>query len=435
MLLGARKTEAIILVVLAEATKFSYEADTLRSMNEGLETQMKSLKARLAQTVSKSEFEAEVAASTKLREQLHALQKTATDLEPIKGLLQALAAPPSISVVHVTEFVLAVRSLQQDGLVETTELIKSMAGRVLPVKSSDLEELVLALDGPPARHTTDAIRVLRAMGSRWESDEVEVLLHECQGLAHLREILGANGDLESILAQEKAKRVAAQDEIKTLMDNLAPIAPVFDPPGAKFTGSVTITISSDNRSDTIYCTADGSHPTDTHHQVHAHRRELLSHVSVVIISRRWIVAGLPPSMSVCHFPSTPWRPALRIHAHVCDTTGLYQAKGPSPFTFTLAEPAVLRAVSVSKVGIVSPVKSEDYVVEHGAAGGIAGVGLLIEQELGSSQVVVTKVTSGGAAAREGRQVMQGILSVPRVSGMRGLTLVSHRCVDLTLADN
>ena len=283
--LSARKTEALLLlVVLAEATKFSYEADTLRSIHEGLETQMKSLKARLAQTVSKSEFEAEVAVSTKLREQLHALQKTATDLEPIEGLLQVLAAPPSISVVHVTEFVLAVRSLQQDGLVETTELIKSMAGGVMPVASSDLEELVRALDGPPARHATDATRVLRAMGSRWKSDEVEVLLHECQGLAHIREILGANGDLESILAQEKAKRVAAQDEMKMLMESLAPIAPVFDPPGAKFTGSVTITISSDNGSDTIYCTADGSHPTVTHHQVHAHR--------------------LPPSMSVSHLPST-----------------------------------------------------------------------------------------------------------------------------------
>ena len=87
------------------------------------------------------------------------------------------------------------------------------------------------------------------------------------------------------------------------------------------------------------------------------------------------------------------------------------------------------------MGIVSPVKSEDYVVEHGAAGGIAGVGLLIEQELGSSQVVVTKVTSGGAAAREGRQVLQGRLSVPRVSGVRGLALVSNRCIDLTLADH
>lgn len=96
---------------------------------------------------------------------------------------------------------------------------------------------------------------------------------------------------------------------------------------------------------------------------------------------------------------------LDERAHFCDTCGLRQAKGPSPFTFTLAEPAVLRAVSVSKVGLFSPVKSEDYAVEHSASGGIAGVGLLIEQEVGSSQVVVTKVTPGGAAAREGRQVL------------------------------
>lgn len=260
-------TTDVSFSVLAEATKFSYEADTLRSMHEGLETQMKSLKARLASSVSKSEFEAEVAESAKLREELRLLQKTTADLEPLEALMQALAAPPRIPVVHATELVLAVRALHQNSLVETTELIKCMAGRVLPVAPSDVEELVLALDGPPARSVSEAIRVLRAMDSRWKTDEVELLLHECQGIGHLREILGANGDLEGILVQEKTKRIAAQEELQMLKDNLAPSAPIFDPPGAKFTGAVTITISSDNRSDTIYCTADGSHPTETHHQV------------------------------------------------------------------------------------------------------------------------------------------------------------------------
>jgi len=67
---------------------------------------------------------------------------------------------------------------------------------------------------------------------------------------------------------------------------------------------------------------------------------------------------------------------------------------------------VLRAISVNKVGLASPSRSEDYVVENGVSGGIAGVGLLIEQDLGSSQVVVTKVTPGSAADREGRQVLE-----------------------------
>ena len=101
--------------------------------------------------------------------------------------------------------------------------------------------------------------------------------------------------------------------------------------------------------------------------------------------------------------------AFGSHWLLCLTFSLpiiVQAKGPSPFTFTLAEPAVLRAISVNKVGLASPIRSEDYVVENGVLGGIAGVGLLIEQELGSSEVAVTKVTPGGAADREGRQVLK-----------------------------
>ena len=105
------------------------------------------------------------------------------------------------------------------------------------------------------------------MGSRWKSEEVELLLQQCEGLDHLQEILGANRQLEDILMQEKVKRVAAQDELHMLMHTIAPGAPTFEPPGAKFSGAVAITIISENKSDTIYVTADGSHPTAAHYQV------------------------------------------------------------------------------------------------------------------------------------------------------------------------
>ena len=264
---------------VTEATKFSYEADTLRSMQEALETQLKSLKARLAQSVSKSEWEAEVVIGAKLREELRLLQKSAASLEPIKGLLEALAAPPSISHLRATELVLAVRSLQRGGVVETTELIKTLATRALPVSPSDLQDMVLALDGPPARSSADVNRILRAMGSRWKSEEVELLLQQCQGMDHLQEILGATRQLEGILMQEKVKRVAAQDELHTLMHTIAPGAPTFEPPGAKFTGAVAITIIGENKSDTIYATADGSHPTTAHYQVRSEVSSVCIHTS------------------------------------------------------------------------------------------------------------------------------------------------------------
>ena len=50
---------------------------------------------------------------------------------------------------------------------------------------------------------------------------------------------------------------------------------------------------------------------------------------------------------------------------------------------------------------MSQVKSETYKVDKSVAGPMAGVGLLIEQEEGSDDVVVTRVTTGGAAAKEG----------------------------------
>ena len=88
--------------------------------------------------------------------------------------------------------------------------------------------------------------------------------------------------------------------------------------------------------------------------------------------------------------------------HQTDVQGA-QAKGVSPMTLNLTTPSTVRAICVNKLGMTSAVKSERYLLDDKSPGTpvMAGVGLLIEQEDGSDDVVVTEVKSGGAAGKEG----------------------------------
>ena len=72
-------------------------------------------------------------------------------------------------------------------------------------------------------------------------------------------------------------------------------------------------------------------------------------------------------------------------------------------TLNLASPGTVRAICVNKFGMTSAIKSERYLLDDKSSGTqvMAGVGLLIEQEDGSDDVVVTEVKSGGAADQEG----------------------------------
>jgi len=101
-----------------------------------------------------------------------------------------------------------------------------------------------------------------------------------------------------------------------------------------------------------------------------------------------------------------------------------QAKGASPMTLTLSTPATVRAVCENKLGMTSAVKSERYSLNDKSsvdqATAIGGVGMLIEQEEGSADVIVTHIKSGGAADREGSiKVGDMLLSVDgrAVAGM------------------
>jgi hypothetical protein len=82
-----------------------------------------------------------------------------------------------------------------------------------------------------------------------------------------------------------------------------------------------------------------------------------------------------------------------------------QAKGASPMTLTLSLPATVRAICENKLGMTSAVKSERYSLDDKSsvdqATAIGGVGMLIEQQEGSADVIVTHIKSGGAADREG----------------------------------
>jgi hypothetical protein len=93
-------------------------------------------------------------------------------------------------------------------------------------------------------------------------------------------------------------------------------------------------------------------------------------------------------------------------------------------TLTLSTPATVRAVCENKLGMTSAVKSERYSLNDKSsvdqATAIGGVGMLIEQEEGSADVIVTHIKSGGAADREGSiKVGDMLLSVDgrAVAGM------------------
>jgi chromosome segregation ATPase len=335
----------------AEAKKLLYEADTLRSVQEALETQIKSLKARLANSVNRDQLAAEQTEASRARDELRVLKQQLHAAGLLEGsvlerLMETLSAKPAIQATEATELLLAVRSLQRGGMDEATELVKAIAARQPATNPSDVLRILMALESPQKRSITDVVRLLNAMSAKWTAEDAELLMLECESLDHLREILEVNRNFENTLIQEKEKRSAAQEELQALLDKLVPEPPKFEPSGdgASFTGPVNITITADCCSDVIFCTADGSTPSPRN----------------------------------------------------------YQAKGPSPFTFSLAEAATLRAASQSRVGTVSPIKSESYVIENkGGAGPMAGVGLLIEQEEGSEDVLVTRVTPGGAAAKDG----------------------------------
>lgn len=70
-------------------------------------------------------------------------------------------------------------------------------------------------------------------------------------------------------------------------------------------------------------------------------------------------------------------------------------------TLTLSTPATVRAICENKLGMTSAVKSERYSLDDKSSADqatpIGGVGMLIEQEEGSADVIVTHIKSGGAA--------------------------------------
>ena len=53
-----------------------------------------------------------------------------------------------------------------------------------------------------------------AMADRWTTDDTELMMHECESLDHLREILEANRSFEAMLMQEKTKRKEVQDQLQ-----------------------------------------------------------------------------------------------------------------------------------------------------------------------------------------------------------------------------
>jgi len=272
-----------------------------------------------------------------LRQQLHAAGLS--EALVLVRLLDSLAGPPAISGMQLTELVLAVRGLQRGGIDESIELIKAIAAGVSAVSPSEFARIVRAVDESLCKNVGDVVRVLAAMGLKWNADETELLMNECESLEHLREILASNRKIETALLHERHECQTAQQRLQELEEKMQPDPPRLAPPGtgATYAGHVAVTITGDCCSDTIFATADGSAPSPTN----------------------------------------------------------FQAKGPSPFTFSLSEAATLRAVTHSKFGYTSPVTSECYVVQRGGPASMAGVGLLIEQEEGSDDVIITKITPGG----------------------------------------
>jgi len=159
-----------LAVAQANARKLSYENDTLGSVQEALETQIKSLKARLANSVDQDVLAAEQSESNKVREELRALRQQLHNgglSEPAEftSLVQALSDKPAISPCQATELLLAVRSLQRGGVDETVELVKCIAARSPATSPLDVKRLVSSLEGPPTRSMSDVPRLLRCLFS------------------------------------------------------------------------------------------------------------------------------------------------------------------------------------------------------------------------------------------------------------------------------
>ena len=178
----------------------------------------------------------------------------------------------------------------------------------------------------------------------------------------------SNRELESVLLLEKRKREDAERDLESMKTSLSPSAPSFEPSGLmrSFVGAVSVRIRGECCSDTIFCTMDGSEPSPTN----------------------------------------------------------FQAMGMSPLTVTLMEALTLKAMLRTKIGLMSPTKIEAYVVDknsYGSPSSMAGVGLLVEQEEGAEDVIVSKVTEGGAAAKDGRiRVGDKLISVDgrSIAGMQ-----------------
>ena len=192
-----------------------------------------------------------------------------------------------------------------------------------------------------AKAPGDILALLEAMSTKWTTGDVVLLLREFESLDHFRDKQKAERGLELMLQEEKQIR----KDLQSLLDQMAPGAPKLDPTGGgkHFRGEVVLTISAECCSETVFCTNDGSKPS----------------------------------------PSN------------------YNASGPSPFTFRLSQDATLQAISRNKIGMLSPIASESYQISPLV---MAGVGLLIEQVVQGptdTQMVVTKVTPGGAADKDG----------------------------------